>query len=102
MNHARLLTEAQLKEEIIYVLLKHARENGRHEGMRPSDIGRGIGTYRLKYEKRGSDPLSRKHHELLKKLKKEGRVEFVWYKPRTRRMRKWRLTKAEYNRLTEV
>ena len=46
MNHARLPTEAQLKNEIIHVLLKNARENGRHECMRPSDIGREIGTYR--------------------------------------------------------
>ena len=100
MNHAKLPTKAQLKEEIIHVLLKHARENGRYACMRPSDIGRGIGTYRLEYKKRASDPLSRKHHELLKELEEEGRVERVWNERRTKS--RWRLTEAEYNRLTEV
>ena len=98
MNQARLPTEAQLKDEIIHVLLKHARKNGRHEGMRPSDIGREIGTYRLKYEKRANDPLSRKHHELLRKLERAQRVEPVWNERGTKR--KWRLTETEYNRLT--
>ena len=37
---------ALMKNEIIHVLLKDARENGRHYNMRTSDIGKEIGTYR--------------------------------------------------------
>ena len=98
MDHARLPTEAQLKEGIIHVLLMDARENGRLEGMRPTHIGKGIETYRKEYQKRAGDPLSRKHYELLKKLECEQRVEAVWNERRTRR--RWRLTKPEWNRLT--
>ena len=103
MNHARLPTEAQLKDEIIHVLLKNAREKGQDACMRPTDIGRKIETYRLKYEKRATDPLSRKHYDLLKKLKHARQVECVckvWNESGTRSTRRWRLTKAEYNRLT--
>ena len=82
-----------LKKEIIHVLLRHAHEYGLHVYMRPSDIGRAIGTYRLEYQSRKSDPLSRKHHELLRKLEKEGWVEH------SKRVG-WRLTKAAWNQLT--
>ena len=93
MNQARLPTEAQLKDEIIHVLLKNRLKNGRDVYMSGPNIGKKIGTYRLKYQNRASDPLSRKHYELLRKLKKERRVEH------SERVG-WRLTEAEYNRLT--
>jgi len=82
-----------LKNEIIHVLLRHAHKYGRRAYMRPSDIGKEIGTYRLEYQSRKSDPLSRKHHELLRKLEKEGWVEH------SKRVG-WRLTKAGWNQLT--
>jgi len=103
MDHARLPTEVQLKDEIIHVLLKNACEKGRDACMRPTDIGRKIETYRLDYVSRTTDPLSRKHYDLLKELKRAGRVECVcrvWNESGTRRTRRWRLTKAEYNQLT--
>ena len=83
---------AELEDAIIDVLLKNAHENGRDAYMSAPNIGRKIGTYRQPYEKRASDPLSRKHYDLLRKLKREGRVEHV---ERTG----WRLTEAEWNRL---
>ena len=91
MNYDETL--AQLEDEIIEVLLKNRLKNGRYVYMSGPNIGRKIGTYRLKYKKRASDPLSRKHYELLRKLKNEGRVEH------SERVG-WRLTEAEYNRLT--
>lgn len=100
MNLARLFkdqTLAQLEVAIIHVLFKNAHENGRHACMRPSDIGREIGTYR-RHPPSSDDPFGRVHHGLLRKLKKEGRVEPVWNESRTKR--KWRLTKAEWDRLT--
>lgn len=80
---------ALMKDEIIHVLLK----NGRDVYMSGPNIGRKIGAYRLEYQNRGSDPFSRKHYELLRKLKNEGRVEH------SERVG-WRLTEAEWNRLT--
>ncbi|MYK19045.1 hypothetical protein F4055_12925 [Candidatus Poribacteria bacterium] len=82
-----------LKSKIIHVFLRHAHEYGRDAYMRPSDIGKEIGTYRLEYQSRKSDPLSRKHHELLRKLEKEGWVEH------SKRVG-WRLTKAAWDQLT--
>ena len=90
-------TLAELKRAIIHVLLKNARESGRHACMRPSDIGREIGTYR-KDTPSSDDTSGRVHHKLLKKLHNEGRVEPLWNESRTRR--RWRLTDAEWNRLT--
>lgn len=84
---------SHLKNKIIHVLLKHAYEYGLRAYMRPSDIGREIGTYRLEYQSRKNDPFSRKHHELLRKLEKEGWVEH------SKRVG-WRLTKAAWNQLT--
>ena len=46
MDHARFERLAQLEDEIIHVLLKNARKNGRHAYIRGADIGREIGTYR--------------------------------------------------------
>ena len=100
MKHTRPLageTLAQLEDAIIRVLLKNARENGRHACMRPSDIGREIGTYRRDAPS-SDDTFGRVHHKLLRKLENESRVEPLWNESRTKR--KWRLTEAEWNRLT--
>lgn len=88
MDRARLPTEAQLKDEIIDVL----RENGPDVYMSGPQIGRKLGTYRQPYNPRANDPLSRKHYDILRKLKNEGRVEH------SERIG-WRLTKAEWSRL---
>ena len=101
MDHVRLLTEqaiALLEVAIIHVLLKDAREKGQHAGMRPSDIGREIGTYRRKTPSK-DDPLGRVHHKLLRKLQNECRVEPLWSESGKKRIG-WRLTDAEWNRLT--
>lgn len=81
-----------LKKGIIYTLLRHAQFHGQHAYMRSSDIGRDIGTYRREYQSRKYDPFSRKHHELLRELEYEGRVEHY-------KRVGWRLTEREYNRL---
>ncbi len=94
MDHVRLLTDgalAQLEVAIIHVLLKNAREDGRHTCMRPSDIGREMGTYRRRTLS-SDDPFGRIHHKLLRRLKEFGRVESV--------NGGWRLTEAEWNRST--
>ena len=90
-------TLAELEGAIIHVLLKNACENGRHACMRPSDIGREIGTYR-RDKPPPEDIFGRVHHKLLRKLQNEGRVEPLWNESRTRR--RWRLTDAEWDRLT--
>ena len=46
MDHTRFGSFAQIEDEIIHVLLRNARENGRHAYIRGADIGREIGTYR--------------------------------------------------------
>ena len=77
MSHARLLTDialAHLEAAIIHVLFKNARENGQHAYMRPSDIGREIGTYRRRTPS-NDDPFSRIHHKLLRNLQNKCRVE---------------------------
>lgn len=89
MNQVKGETLAELEDAIIQVLLKDAQVNGREEGMRPSDIGRAIGTYRLDAPLPG-DSYGRVHHRLLRKLEKEDRVESVWNEARTKR--RWRLS----------
>ena len=73
MNHA----SETLEDAIIGVLLKNARENGRHAYMTGPNIGREIDTYRKEYQSRASDPNSRKHYDILRKLREEGVVEHV-------------------------
>ena len=85
-------TDRDLAESIIHVLFKHACENGRHAYMRPSHIGKKIGTYR-KDDPAPDDTLGRRHHKLLRELQKDGRVEHM-------KRIGWRLTEAEWNRLT--
>ena len=90
MNHA----SETLEDAIIHVLLKNGLKNGRDAYMSGPNIGRKIGTYRQPYQDRASDPLSRKHYDILRKLKKEGVVEHLerigW---------RLRLTDAEWDRL---
>lgn len=83
-------TLEELEVAIIHVLLKNARENGQHAWMRPSDIGREIGTYRRDAPS-SDDTFGRVHHKLLRKLRNECRVEH------SKRIG-WRLTEAEWNR----
>ncbi|MDE0686061.1 MAG: hypothetical protein OXI63_24310 [Candidatus Poribacteria bacterium] len=95
MNHARLLTDqamALLNEVVIHVLLKNAHKNGRDTYMRPSDIGRGMGTYR-RQSPSGDDPFGQIHHKLLRRLQNECRVEQLEGDG-------WRLTESEWKRLT--
>ena len=66
-----------MKDEIIYVLQKHAHENGPDAWMSTSYIGKEIGTYR-KDDPLPGETLGRKHKPLLKQLKEEGRVEHRW------------------------
>lgn len=82
MNQANTETLAGLKNLIIKVLKDAGTE------MRPSDIGRAIGTYRRDPPSAG-DSRGRVHHRLLRVLEIEGRVESVWNAARTKR--KWRL-----------
>ena len=89
MNYA----SGTLEDAIIHVLLKNGLKNERDAYMSGPNIGRKIGTYRQPYQDRASDPLSRKHYDILRKLKKEGVVEHL---ERTG----WRLTDAEWDRLT--
>jgi hypothetical protein len=97
MDHARFERLAQLEDEIIHVLLKNARKNGRHAYIRGADIGREIGTYR-RHAPSSDDTFGRVHHKLLRKLQNKCRVEPLWNGSRTQR--RWRLTDAEWNRLT--
>ena len=101
MDHVRLLTDgalAQLEVAIIHVLLKNARENGRHAYMRGADIGREMGTYR-RHTPSKDDPFGRIHRELLNKLQKDRRVEPELRESDQTRIG-WRLTDAEWDRLT--
>ena len=91
-RHYRNQIQALMKDEIIYVLQKHAHEHGRDAWMGTSHIGKEIGTYR-KDDPLPGETLGRKHKPLLKQLKEEGRVEHEWRIG-------WRLSEAEYNRLT--
>lgn len=95
IDHARLLTDqaiALLKEVVIHVLLKSARESGRHEYIPAADIGKEMGTY----EKTAKSP-GRIHRKILDKLEDEHRVES---RNESGRRTGWRLTDAEWNRLT--
>lgn len=83
---------------IIHVLLKNARENGRHAYMRGADVGREMGTYRRRTPLK-DDPFGRIHRELLNKLQKDGRAEPELRESDQTRIG-WRLTEAEWNRLT--
>ena len=99
MKHTRPLageTLAQLEDAIIGVLLKNAREKGRHAYMLGADIGREIGTYR-RHAPSSGDRFGRAHRKLLDKLEDEGRAEPLW---RGDVRKGWRLTDAEWNRLT--
>ena len=77
-----------------YVLLKNARESGRHEYIPAADIGREMGTYENK--KIAKSP-GRIHRKILDKLEDEHRVES---RNESGRRTGWRLTDAEWNRLT--
>ena len=81
---------ALMENEIILVLLKHARDKGRDAWMRTSHIGKAIGTYRKDDPITGELPRYHKN-VLLPKLKNEGRVEH------SKRIG-WRLTESEWNR----
>ena len=89
-----------LKEQVIQLLFNNACQKGQYATMRPTDIGRGIETYRLEYVSRSIDPVSRIHYDILKELEREKRIECVWNERHTRR--KWRLTEAEWDRLISL
>ena len=98
-RHYRDKVLALMKDEIIHVLLKDARENGRDYNMRTSDIGKEIGTYRKDTPPR-NDPFGRIHKtKLLNELEDEGRIESLRSESGVKRIG-WRLTEAEWNRLT--
>ena len=50
--------------------------------MRPSDIGREIGTYK-RHAPLSDDTFGRVHHKLLRKLQNECRVEPLWNESRS-------------------
>ena len=97
-RHYRDKILALMKDEIIHVLLKDARENGGHYNMRTSDIGKETGTYR-KGDPPPKDPFGRVHKKLLNELENERRIESLQSESGKKRIG-WRLTEAEYNRLT--
>jgi hypothetical protein len=86
-------TLEELEDAIIHVLLQNTRENGRHACMRPSDIGREIGTYR-RHAPSSDDTFGRVHHKLLRKLQNKCRVEPLWNESGKKRIG-WRLTETE-------
>ena len=95
MNHARLLTDqaiAMLESAVIDVLLKHARENGRHAYILGADIGRKMG-----YQRTGVP--GRIHRIILDKLEKEHQVES---RSESGRRTGWRLSNAVQERLTRL
>ena len=110
MNHARLLTDqaiALLENAVIHVL-KNARESGYvyipadaykldpdggHAYIRATYIGQEMGTY----ERIGT--VGRIHRKILDKLEDDCRVESLRSESGKKRIG-WRLTEAEYNRLT--
>ena len=94
MNHARSLTDQAivLLENAVIHVLANARESG-HAYISGADIGRAMGTYR----RQGSP--GRIHRIILDKLEDEHRVESL--RSESGKVRKgWRLTDAEWNRLT--
>lgn len=97
MNQAgRTLTE--LEDAIIQVLLRNARQKGRHAYIRGFEIGKEIGTYR-RYAPSAGDRFGRAHRKLLDQLQDEGRAEPRWSESGKVRTG-WRLTNAEWDRLT--
>ena len=105
-------TLAQLEDEIIHVL-KNAREseyayipakeyepdpNGGYAYIKATYIGKEIGTYR-RHDPSSGDPFGRIHRKLLNKLEAECRVEPLLNESGKVRIG-WRLTDAEWNRLT--
>lgn len=94
-RHYRDKILALMKDEIIHVLLKDARENGRHYNMRTSDIGKEIGTYR-KGDPPPKDPFGRVHKKLLNELENEHRIESLRSESGKKRIG-WRLTKVEFS-----
>ena len=102
MNHARLLTDqaiALLEDTIIHIL-KNARESG-HADKTDADgnayieamnIGKEMGTYMK------TTPPGRIHRLILDKLWDEERVKPL--RNESGRKIGWRLTDAEWNRLT--
>ena len=97
-RHYRKKILALMKDEIIHVLLKDTRENGRHYNMRTRDIGKEIGTYR-KDDPPPNDPFGRVHKKLLNELENEHRIESLLSESGKKRIG-WRLTETEYNQLT--
>ncbi len=91
-------TLAELKDAIIQVLLKNARQKGRHAYIRGFEIGKEIGTYRLRAPSSG-DHFGRAHRKLLDNLQEENRAEPRWSESGKVRTG-WRLTEPEWNRLT--
>lgn len=107
MNHARLLTDqaiALLKDAVIHVL-KNARESGRADEtdadgnayIKATNIGKEMGTY-MRTTPPGHSP-GRIHRLILDKLWDEERVEPLWSESGRKKIG-WRLTDAEWNRLT--
>lgn len=105
-------TLAELEDAIIHVL-KNAREsgyayipadayepdpNGGYAYIKATYIGKEIGTYR-KHAPSSDDPFGRAHRKLLNKLQDEGRAEPLRSESGKKRIG-WRLTEAEWNRLT--
>ena len=106
MNHARLLTDqaiALLGDAIIHIL-KNARESGHADKtdadgnayIEATNIGKEMGTY-MKRTPPGHS-LGRIHRLILDKLWDEERVEPLCSE--SGRKIGWRLTDAEWNRLT--
>ena len=114
MNHARLLTDQAivLLENAVIHVLKNAHESGYayipadayipdpdggHAYIRATYIGKEMGTYQ-KTGTPGQTP-GRIHRIILDKLEDEHRVESL--RSESGNVRKgWRLTEAEWNRLT--
>ena len=105
-NHARLLTDqaiALLEDTIIHIL-KNARESGHADKtdadgnayIEATNIGKEMGTY-MKTTPPGHSP-GRIHRLILDKLWDEERVKPL--RNESGRKIGWRLTDAEWNRLT--
>ena len=106
MNHARLLTDEAivLLENAVIHVLKNARESGHtdkidadgHAYIEATNIGKEMGTY-MNRTPTGHSP-GRIHRLILDKLWDERRVEPLLSE--SGRKIGWRLTDAEWNRLT--
>ena len=82
----------ELENKVLKILFENQVNNGQEAYMTGPNVGRKLSTYRQPYQKRANDPLSRIHYDILKKLRREKRVEHI---ERTG----WRLTKTEYDKL---